>query len=155
MARLPIIIDSDGKEHQTLMRQLEYGTHENNGEKKGGIAWEGYDGLIVPVPAGEPRSQRKSLASTSRRRSRRGLENPDGRVDVPTDADRQLDETVEALLHVCENDTERRVVKLLVAKKKRRQIAKALGVSSPSTVQGYIKRIGARYKKYLDKIENP
>ena len=59
MARLPIIIDSDGKERQTLMRQLEYGTHENNGEKKGGIAWEGYDGLIVPVPAGEPRSRRQ------------------------------------------------------------------------------------------------
>ena len=61
MARLPVVKDAAGNAHQTIMMQLEYGEQADGRNKKGegGIIWKGYDGLIVPVPAGEPRSQPK------------------------------------------------------------------------------------------------
>ena len=129
MARLPVVKDAAGNAHQTIMMQLEYGEQADGRNKKGegGIIWKGYDGLIVPVPAGEPRSQPKPLASTSRRRSLRGLENPDGRRAASADPDLQLKETVESLLHTCKTEVERRVVEMLANAKTRRESRKRLG----------------------------
>ena len=123
---------SDSNDHQTIMMPTGiWRRRERRANRKvEGIVWEGYDGLIVPVPAGEPRSQTKPLASTSRRRSRRGLANPDGRMRVrlPTltgNWKRPWNPSSTS----CKTETERRVVEMLVANAKRRTDREALGVS--------------------------
>ena len=139
------------------MDQLECGavTHK----KRGAIDWGGYDGVMFPVPAEEPWSRRQPTALTKRRRARLGwgMACPDGHGDGAADPNRQLAETAEALLCVCKDDLDRRIVGLLAdaagddnrqGTMAQEEIAVALD-RSPSTINAHIKGIRERYTAYL------
>jgi hypothetical protein len=150
---LPEVTDGNGKKHRLGdgIRQLETGQRG----KKGDIEWGGYDGIIVPLYAEDTGMQPRTTVETRRRRSQRGLEHPDGRRAVP-ESNQALAETEEALRYVCKaNKTLSQVVELLIAGKKWRAIARALGVKSLSTVQNYVERIRTLYEKHMADIENP
>ncbi len=105
------------------------------------VEWTGFDGVCLPLAAGEPRSRRKG------KRQRLAKLGPDER----------LAETLELLHHVCGSDSDRRIVDLLAANPRmtREEVAAALGWGSPATAQSHIDRIKEAYRRYIKEIENP
>jgi len=132
---------TSGLPDETALRQLEVG--EADGKK--GIDWsKGYDGVLVPIPAGTPRSQRLSAGKTRNW--------PGRQFNSRRDAEEAARETTAALLHVCGTDTQRRVVTILAEGHTRCETADVFGVAR-STVQRTVETIRKRYVEYLAEIE--